>query len=193
MSVIHYPASALPPIDVHTALRYAGARGEVADLTSRLLECASALEGQLRPTVIYEILPVQILGNTVDFDLFSVTSHSLADHLLGCSRAAVFVATVGLAPDRLIARYSPASLAHACLADALGTERIEALCDLFCTELATKEGALTSRFSPGYGDLPLALQRNIFSILDCARHGVTLNDSLLMSPTKSVSAIVGIR
>jgi cobalamin-dependent methionine synthase I len=53
--------------------------------------------------------------------------------------------------------------------------------------------SLTQRFSAGYGDLPLELQRDIFGALDCQRKiGVTLNESLLMSPSKSVSAIVGI-
>lgn len=54
-------------------------------------------------------------------------------------------------------------------------------------------GDTRPRFSPGYGDLPLALQRDIFHALDCARKiGLTLNDSLMMSPAKSVTAIIGI-
>lgn len=52
---------------------------------------------------------------------------------------------------------------------------------------------LKPRFSAGYGDLPLEVQKDIFRVLDCPRKiGLTLNDSLLMSPTKSVTAIVGI-
>ena len=52
---------------------------------------------------------------------------------------------------------------------------------------------LPPRFSPGYGDLPLSLQRDIFRVLDCPRKiGLTLNESLLMSPSKSVTAIVGL-
>ena len=48
-------------------------------------------------------------------------------------------------------------------------------------------------FSPGYGDLPLDLQREIFAALDCPKRiGVSLNESLLMSPSKSVSAIIGL-
>jgi len=52
---------------------------------------------------------------------------------------------------------------------------------------------LTSRFSPGYRDLPLTLQREIFTLLEPSRRiGLSLNASLLMSPSKSVTAIVGI-
>jgi cobalamin-dependent methionine synthase I len=54
--------------------------------------------------------------------------------------------------------------------------------------------ALRPRFSPGYGDLPLELQTNLFKVLDCQHFiGLTLNDSMLMSPSKSVTAIVGLR
>jgi cobalamin-dependent methionine synthase I len=50
------------------------------------------------------------------------------------------------------------------------------------------------RFSPGYGDFPLERQREMVRILDTSRQiGVTLNESLLMSPSKSVTAVFGIR
>ena len=50
------------------------------------------------------------------------------------------------------------------------------------------------RFSPGYGDVPLDAQRDIFSALDISKNlSVYLNDSLLMSPSKSVTAFVGIK
>ena len=49
------------------------------------------------------------------------------------------------------------------------------------------------RFSAGYGDFELSAQTEIFHALDCQRKiGLTLNDSLLMSPSKSVTAIIGI-
>ncbi|MBR3258643.1 MAG: vitamin B12 dependent methionine synthase, partial [Eggerthellaceae bacterium] len=47
---------------------------------------------------------------------------------------------------------------------------------------------------PGYGDLPLEVQPDLLGLLDASRRlGITLSDSLLMSPTKSVTAIVGLR
>lgn len=194
MQIVRYQESALPPVDCRAALAYAGARTATEELTS-LLDCATrALQGELRPAVVYEIFSIHTDGDTVDFGAFFVRSRGLAKHLSTCRRAALFVATLGLAPDRLIARHTPLSVSRATMIDALSTERMEALCDLFCEELAAREGACVSRFSPGYGDLPLSFQRDIFAILDpAARIGVTLNDSLLMSPRKSVSAIVGIR
>ena len=52
---------------------------------------------------------------------------------------------------------------------------------------------VTPRFSPGYGDLNINVQRDIFTHLDLSRKiGVTLNESLIISPSKSVTAIIGL-
>ena len=81
---------------------------------------------------------------------------------------------------------------------ALGAERVESLCDAFCEQMNTQlkeEGKLLrTRVSPGYGDISLTMQREVFAALDCERKiGITLNDDLLMSPSKSVTAIAGIK
>ena len=55
------------------------------------------------------------------------------------------------------------------------------------------DGSWTKKIHPGYGDLPLALQKDIFRVLDCPKRiGLTLNESLLMSPSKSVTALIGV-
>jgi cobalamin-dependent methionine synthase I len=42
--------------------------------------------------------------------------------------------------------------------------------------------------------VPLALQREIFAALKCERHlGLTLRENCLMSPARSVTALVGLR
>ena len=194
MPLISYQETALPPVDRRAALAYAGARSATDELSCLLDDSFVALQGNLHPRVLYEVFSIKVEGDRVDFGAFSVTSHNLAAHLAPCRRAALFVATLGIEPDRLISRYTPVSLSRATMIDAITIERIEAVCDLFCDDLSKREGACISRFSPGYGDLPLSFQEKIFAVLDCTRHvGVSLNASLLMTPTKSVSAIVGIR
>ena len=102
-------------------------------------------------------------------------------------------AGAGLEIDRLIRRYTSLSPAKALFFQAIGAERIESLCDAFCEELKKDGLQLRPRFSPGYGDLPMELQKDIFRVLDCPRKiGLALNESLLMSPSKSVTAIIGI-
>ena len=59
----------------------------------------------------------------------------------------------------------------------------------------TKNGStLTPRFSPGYGDLSLDLQTDLIRITEAQKHiGITLSENLIMIPTKSVTAIIGIK
>ena len=143
----------------------------------------------------YAEFPFAIRDGELDLGFARVRSGALAKNLAGCTHVVVFAATVGLGLDRLIAKYSRLSPTRALALQALGAERVEALCDAFETDLclASFGGRIHARFSPGYGDLPLDFQREIFRLLDPPRRiGLTLNESLLMSPTKSVTAIIGI-
>ena len=179
------------PISFREALRYAGG-GEASDELIR--ECVAEAEDSFTYKVCYTELSVSVDGELCDFGLFSVNSRALAKNLGSSKRALLFCATVGVGPDRLIAKYTRTSPSRALMHSALGSERIEALCDAFCLDFAKEQGVkLRPRFSPGYADLPLDIQKNIFSILEPSRRiGVTLGERLLMTPTKSVTAFVGI-
>lgn len=187
----------LPPVDRGEALRYAGCRRPgPADL--ELLEsCLVELGDRLRGRVCWETYPVIPLGGGVDLGFARTGSRDLTRRLAGCGTCVLFAATVGLEMDRLIARYGGVSPARSLFFQAIGAERIEALCDTFCRQMAddlARQGrGVTVRFSPGYGDVPLGLQSDIFRVLDCPRKiGLTLNESLLMSPSKSVTAVFGV-
>ena len=181
------------PFDVEAAMRYAGCREPDAGVRALLMDCAEEALPRLTYRVCYRTFPVTVEGEIVTFPFASVDSRSLARHLEGCEAAVVFGATVGLELDRLLFRAGHTSPARAVCLQAVGSERIEALCDLFEDEMRTEYGAVRSRFSPGYGDLPLAFQRELFRVLDCPRTiGLTLNESMLMSPSKSVTAVIGV-
>jgi hypothetical protein len=176
-------------------LRYAGARQAGDEVTALLEECVAELCGALCYKVAYITLSCTVSGDICDFGAFCVRSSMLARNLAACSRVLIFAATLGAAPDRAIARYGVISPAKALMMQAIGAERIEALCDLFCGEYAREHGVtLGARFSPGYGNLSLEVQRDIFRLLQCpTRLGLCLNESLLMSPAKSVTAFVGVK
>ena len=189
--VKNYPA---PPVDKREILRYAGCRGEADERTSALLEdCLAEFEKVSAYRVCYRVFDVKQKDGCLEIGRIKTDSVALRTNLDGSRQAAVFAATVGLGVDRLISRYAGVTTAKALLLQAIGAERIEALCDAFCADLKREYGAVGGRFSAGYGDFPLSAQKDIFEMLDCPRQiGLTLNDSLLMSPTKSVTAIVGI-
>ena len=175
-------------------LRYAGCKDSDNNTDMLLEECLSEITGKLKYRTVYGIFDVNIIGEECSFGFFSVKSKDLAKNLNRCKKVIIFAATVGFELDRLITKYSQISPSKALMFQAIGAERIEALCDLLCSDISKLLGVkLRNRFSAGYGDLPLSTQNDIFRILDCTKRiGVSLNDSLLMSPTKSVTAFVGI-
>lgn len=185
------------PVRREEVLRYAGVRCAEPELSALLEEVLQEAEGCLSYRVCWQRLPIRQSGTGLDLTFSETTSESLTRHLAGCSHIILFGATVGIGLDRLIARYGRTAPAKALLLQALGAERVEALCNAFSQKIkqeTASEGLhTTSRFSPGYGDLPLELQRDIFRALNCAgKIGLTLNDSMIMSPSKSVTAIIGI-
>lgn len=186
-----------PEYNVKEILRYSGAKGDMEGAEELIKECIAEAEPVLTYKVCYGEFSASVSGECVDLEALRINSKGLAKNLEGCRSVILFAATVGIGIDRLIARYGSLSPAKALIFQAIGAERIEALCDAFCAdvkeEAAEKGKTVRPRFSPGYGDLALRTQEDFFRILDCSRKiGLTLNESLLMSPSKSVTAIVGI-
>lgn len=181
------------PISKKEILRYAGCKKADEATEDLLSQCLKEAENVLTYKVSFRSFSLEMYGQVCTFGDFRVSSRDLAKNLENCEKAVIFAATVGVGIDRLISKYSRISPSKALMFQAIGAERIEALCDAFCDDLKKEYGEIRPRFSPGYGDVPLEVQREIFSFLDCERKiGLTLNDSLLMSPTKSVTAFVGI-
>ena len=182
-----------PQIDRAEVMRYVGMPANA--LLALVDECEAEL-GPVIGKVSYVRVPVAVDGDGVDLGFAAVSSRDLAARLENCGEAVVFAATAGSVFDRMIAKYSRVSPAKALVFQALGTEYAEKICDLFsadgATEAAERGLRPARRFSPGFGDLALDLQRDIFKTIDPLRIGLTLNDSLIMSPSKSVTAIIGL-
>lgn len=143
----------------------------------------------------YMVVPVSLQEDYVDLDLLRLKSAHLAENLSGCSHAILFAATIGTEADRQRRIASVTSPTKALILDAMGSAAIEAFCDELC-EVIKKQYCgcrIHPRFSPGYGDLPLECQRELLGVLDAHRRiGLTLSDTLMMLPQKSVTAIMGI-
>ena len=188
----NYPA---PELNERECLRYAGTTPQAISAEERTLfeSCLAEVGNKLTYKVCWGRFPVKRGENILDFGFLQTDSKALMKNLEGCEEVIVFAATIGLEIDRSIRRYTNLSPAKALFFQSIGAERIESLCDTFCDELKGDGLQLRPRFSPGYGDLPLELQKDIFRVLDCPRKiGLSLNESLLMSPSKSVTAIIGI-
>lgn len=185
-----------PQVNIKEIMRYMGCSKSNDDILTLINECLDEVRGKFTYRVCYDTFDISVSPKSVDFGFVVSESEGLAKNLACCHKALVFAATIGIEIDRLIAKYSRLSPSKALCFQAIGAERIESLCNVFNLEVdrefLTKGLYSRPRFSPGYGDLSLDLQRNIFTVLDCPRKiGLSLNESLLMSPSKSVTAIIG--
>ena len=183
-----------PPVCEQEILRYAGCKSPDNETLNLLKTCLNEAEDVLKYKVCFCVLPLKISDDLCELSGLRILSANLSKNLSGCNKSLLFGATLGVGIDRLISKYGKISPAKALMMQAIGTERIEALCDTFCGEYCKENDVgLTPRYSPGYGDLSLEVQRKIFDILSCSKNiGLSLNDSLLMSPSKSVTAFAGI-
>ena len=180
--------------NISEILRYMGVLKNDADVCDLVYNCIKETDSIIRNYVCYSVVDISLTDNTVDFGFSKVNSASLASNLSCCDRAVIFSATIGLGIDRLIQKYGRISPSKALCMQAIGTERIESLCDSFIKDTESEYGKTVSRFSPGYGDLDINFQKDIFSFLGCDRKiGLTLNSSMIMSPSKSVTAVAGIK
>ena len=151
--------------------------------------------------------------------LLSINSVKLSAHLKECRYAILFAATIGPGADMLIRRYSRRSTIKPAILQAAGAAAIEAFADEVTERIRTEVDALLSqsgitsttisldnsissedtmikfkmRFSPGYGDFSLEHQNDFFRLLQLEKNlGMSLNSALLMSPSKSITAVIGV-
>ena len=141
-----------------------------------------------------------------DAGALPVRGESLRKHLEGCGQMVVMAVTLGHEIDRLITRTQGSRIALGVVIDSGASVMAEMAANiaekLIRSEIArgaadqTQEAAplfLTERFSPGYGDSPLEMQQQVLDLLGAQdKLGITLSKGYMMSPSKSITAIMGL-
>ncbi len=130
---------------------------------------------------------------------FPVRSRLISGVLSQCETAVVCAVTLGEQLDDVL-RDPSLSAYDQWVFDQVATAAVEAVMDELEAEIITglQRGpsgaarALTARYSPGYCDWPLTEQRLMFALLRPEKIGLTLSESYLMQPQKSVTAVMGI-
>jgi len=146
---------------------------------------------------LFKVADITILGdNSIDLGFCKVKSMNLSNNLKDCDKVIVFAATLGAGVDRLIRKYAVSDISRAVVVQAVSAAYIEDYCNQLNREFKelykNKGYFLRPRFSPGYGDFDLLYQNDIMRFLDSAKKiGLTLTESMLMMPEKSVSAVIG--
>lgn len=187
----------LPDVSLREVRRYM--RSDNNDEVNNLINaCYSEMQSILTPIVCFCVCDIEVTASSVIADRFSFESSDLAKCLRNCDKMIMFAATIGLQTDRLISKYSKISPSKAVCFHALGSERIEVLCDEFCEDEKIKQSftncTFTPRFSPGYGNLSIENQKVFDKLLNLNKNlGISFGEGLLMTPSKSVTAIIGIK
>lgn len=180
-------------IDLAQAARYFGARGGADAATQTLLEkCAVPLLAAATPRAVWlEADPDSLTAAGI------LAGEDVAKHLEGCTAALLLAVTLGPGVDAQIRRAGVGNIAAGVASDALGSALAEQAAEAAEAELrqwAARQGKyLTGRYSPGYGDWPLAVQPLLAAALDTARRaGLCVTENNLMTPRKSITAILGV-
>ena len=188
-------------VDKAEALRYVGHTGQDIDepLATRLDRIVERCEAIAVPSLAYRIFPVAPTDEGVRLEGSTLTlpGNDIATHLQGACACGVLVVTLGLRYEQELQRLNRTSGLDGLLFSTAGSSLVESaadICEARIVAQAHAAGLQTNwRFSPGYGDLPLALQPEILRVLDAQRKlGVTANASNLLIPTKSTTAVLGL-
>ena len=177
-------------------LRYLGYHGGAVpdDFQAELARCETLLLSTVKPRIVWKLFDYQPDGSFAGTD-YMPAGRDIHRFLSDCGQVVLMAATLGIEAEALIRRAQKRDMAEAVILDALGSAAIEEVCDNFCSDLQKELSPrhLTDRFSPGYGDYPLTEQSAVFRLLDVSRRiGVSLSESGLMIPQKSVTALIGV-
>ena len=182
-------------LNMNEILKYLGFRGQelTEEIAAQIRRCTDEVLAAATPRLTYRHVPLEdgaVLGVTF-------AGNDIPRMLEPCEEVVLFGATLGPGVERLMMRYEVVNAADSVIMDACASTAIENICNNFESDMrraVEAEGRyLTDRFSPGYGDLPIAEQPKFFALLDMTRRiGVSLTPTTIMVPRKSVTAIMGI-
>ncbi|GMT42265.1 MAG: vitamin B12 dependent methionine synthase activation domain protein [bacterium] len=119
----------------------------------------------------------------------------IAGLLEGCDYVSLLIATIGPAlPDRAdeLKKIDPTDSFFLEHVGGWAADHLAEITDVRIQAECAKNGYKTTRrYSPGYGDWTLDAQPEIMRLLDSGKIGVSLTDTKIMIPRKSVSAAIG--
>ena len=185
----------LTELNQNEILLYLGYRGQeiTPEVEKQISECTRQVLAYVQPRLVYRRLPVmegKIAGMRLE-------GKDISQLLRSCQEAVLLAVTLGPRIEQLLMRSEVMNMSDAVVMDACASVAVENVCDCFeadLREMLEQEGLfLTSRFSPGYGDLPIDTQGRLCEALDTVRRiGLTVTENHIMVPRKSVTAVMGI-
>ena len=189
-------------IDREEVLRYLEYKGQDIDnnLIEIIEECRNITKDRINPRYTFRVYSIkQKYKGIIELEGTNLIleSNDLYEILKDCNECILMAATLGINIEKDIKKYSCTELTKGIIIDSCATTAIEEVCDRVQNEIENnilKNGQyLTFRYSPGYGDLSIEKNTEILTILNGQKEiGLTITNSGIMIPRKSVIAIIGI-
>ena len=182
--------------DKSEILRYLEYHGQQMEdhLGEQIDRCMEMISDAAQPRYVVKEVEFPELG-IFPPEYAYLTGEDIHRHLAGCKGAVFMAATLGAEVENTIRRAQIKNVSDAVIMDSCASTLIEILCDNVDAMMREKHKGeyLTTRYSPGYGDLPITVQKQFLTMLNTSRTiGLTVSESGIMIPRKSVSAIIGI-
>lgn len=189
-------------IDKKEVLRYLEYKGQKinSELDNLIDICIEITRQSINPRYnlrVYTILKESNSKIHIGDSNLVLESKELYKLLNNCDECILISTTLGIDIEKEIRKYSYSELTKSIIIDSCATVAIETVCDEIQSsiknELIKYNKYITDRYSPGYGDLSISFNKEIIELLDSYKEiGLTTTYSQIMTPRKSVVAIIGI-
>lgn len=182
---------------IKDALGYLGAKGEEREAATTLLKkLLSEHSSVFSPRLVTAFFHVKTDEPAVTFEDSEIVlpGESIRRHFMGATEGLFSAFTLGISFDKRVRELSLSRPSESVALNALGSAYAERKADEMLKEVRLekeKEGFRTNfRFCPGYGDLPLAVNREIATALNAnKRIGLTVTEEGLLLPVKSIVGV----
>ncbi len=196
----------LVEIDRSEVLRYLQYKNQniEEDLLDKIKYCIDLTKDMINPKFIFRKYPIRKIKcsnkkNQVNIEgtNLMLESDDVYNLLLECDECILISATLGLEIEKEIRKLTYTDLTKGIIIDACATTAIEEVCDIvqgnIAKQLSKEDKHITYRYSPGYGDLAIEKNADINNILNSQKEiGLTVTNSGIMIPRKSVVALIGV-
>lgn len=193
-------------IDRKEVLRYLQYKNQNIedDLNEVIDNCIHLTKQVINPRYTYKICEIDKKKTEEDGNIvylknenIEFESKDIYNLLIDCDKCILMSATLGVEIEKEIRKLTYTELTKGVIVDACATTAIEEVCDIVQNnieqDLLNEGKSITMRYSPGYGDLSIEKNKDILNALSSYnRIGLTVSDSKIMMPRKSVVAIIGV-
>ena len=141
----------------------------------------------------YTTVQCKCINDLCYLDETVVASSALSKVLKNSTEAILLAVTAGFDIDKLISKATLQNALAGFYVDAIASACIESYIEFISNDIC-KGLNVTNRFSPGYADFPLDYQIHLLDRLSAKESiGIVLSNDYLMIPTKSITAVIGLK